>query len=275
MYKNLVISGGGLHIIAMFGAVARIQERIDIQKEIVNYIGSSAGALLCFLLCSGLSFFRIKQILYDGCVRLSMISKEVSVLDALTNIYDKWGLYDNKHIKSLIEKVLTEKFHVDDMTFLEFAKASGKNLIVCVSNITECKHEYWNLETCPNRSIKDALLTSSAIPIIFPPFKFEDRYFYDGSIFNHFPIDYFKDQKQTLGILVNIFSEKTPPDNFFTFIISFVKSLIKKNQPTFDSENVVVIDPILDAFHYSFSLSEEDFETLYQSSFLEKKSAKN
>ena len=49
----------------------------------------------------------------------------------------------------------------------------------------------------------DALCISSCLPIIFTPFKFDNKLWIDGGTINNFPIEYFyNDMKNTLGITV-------------------------------------------------------------------------
>ena len=58
-------------------------------------------------------------------------------------------------------------------------------------------------DTNPDFYVVDALMMSTCVPIIFKPIVINDKYYIDGGMTKHYPIDYFKDeQDKTLGILV-------------------------------------------------------------------------
>ena len=63
--------------------------------------------------------------------------------------------------------------------------------------------EFFDHISTPDISIIKVLLMSISIPIIFKPVKLDNKYYVDGGLISHYPIDFFKDYKhETLGILV-------------------------------------------------------------------------
>lgn len=282
MFTNVVFSGASMRIVSLLGAYTYLSEK-NIVKNPVNFVGSSAGALLAFMVACGLSTLRMKQILFDAIE----IYKNTEVdVNSVLGVYTTLGIDDASAIENVIRKVLCEKFFVEDMTFLEFAKCTGKNLIICVSNITKSKAEYWCLDTVPDMSIIKALKASIAIPIIFRPIIHNNDVYCDGAIFDHLPLkgltEYIGTVKfqNTIGICVQDIGEDVCPSvggsgelNLVNYMSMIVNSLLKNinNESFCDSKknNVIIsiskvnnVDSSFDWNTLKFKMCKEDFFAL-------------
>lgn len=286
MFKNIAISGAGMHMITILGALTYFCENQEVHKTVVNAVGSSAGALLCFLLCTGISHKRMKQIIFDGALAFS--SKTVDI-DRVLNIYKDIGIDNGDIIRNLVQKVLLERFNVSNMSFVEFAKSSGKNLVVCVSNVSHGKAEYWSVDTTPNISIVDALLATTSIPFVFSPVILNETVYCDGSLFEHFPIRYFSLDPlfDTLGLVVDPYDptthiqessvSQTSELNLFSYVLLIIRAIIQNitQESSYDKEknNVVLklnlsdrakhVNTNFDFRLLKFTVTPEDFETLF------------
>lgn len=280
MFTNVVFSGASMRIVSLLGAYTYLSEK-NIVKTAVNYVGSSAGALLAFMIACGLSTNRMKQILYDAIE--SYKNAEIDV-NSVLGVYTSLGIDDASSIETVIRKILCEKFFVKDMTFLEFAKCTGKNLIICVSNISKSKAEYWCLDTVPDMSIIKALKASIAIPIIFKPIIHNDDIYCDGAIFDHLPLkgltEYIGTVKfqNTIGICVQDIGEDVCPNvgadlNLVNYMSLIVNSLLKNinNESFCDSKknNIIIsipkannVDSAFDWNTLKFKMSKQDFFSL-------------
>ena len=282
MFRNLIISGAGMRGISLVGSIVYLCETHNLHETVMTCVGSSAGALICFLICCGLQPTRMKQIVYDCAMMFS--NKQVNI-DCIFSMYYNVGIDDGKLLNTIIEKVWQEKFSVSDMTFLEFAKVTGKNLVVSVSNITSHCTEYWSVDTMPNMSITTALKATTAIPIIFPPVVIDDHVYADGSIFNHFPIGYFKPSvlQDSIGLLVEPFYEEiTFPLNMFSYITLLVRSVIEninhESIHDLDKNNVILkvatcnsVDTEFDFRLLKYSITPDQFAILYRHGYHEAK----
>ena len=91
---------------------------------------------------------------------------------------------------------------------MELAKKSGKNLIVCVTNISKGRAEYLSVDTTPDLPITLALRMTSAIPMVFEPVKYKDDYYLDGALTDGFPYAILESKlRETLCITTSF---KTP-----------------------------------------------------------------
>lgn len=275
MFKHIVISGAGMRCVTLLGSIMYLCEHYKLHETVMTCVGSSAGAMLCMMICCGLQPIRMKQIMFEGITALS--NRPVNI-DNLFNIYHTMAIDDGKLIKQLIQKVIQERFHSSDITFLDFAKLTGKNLVVCVSNLTKTKVEYWNVDSQPNMSIVKALQASTAIPVIFPPVSHEDCVYADGCIFNHFPIQYFDHKaihlRDTIGILVDPFDEKTDDSlNLLSYMTLLIRSVIEKinheSMHDMEKNNVIInicqlkdVDVSFDYKQLKFVMTPEQFKLL-------------
>tara|TARA_B100000927_G_scaffold121921_1_gene98331 strand:- start:445 stop:1326 length:882 start_codon:yes stop_codon:yes gene_type:complete len=197
-YSNLALSGGAFKSIGLLGAVKYLEE-IDILKDFKNYIGTSGGGLILFFLLIGYTSNEITNILKDEITYLSNFNYE-----NITDLYTEMGIDNGDKNENILRKYLYSKTQMNSITFIEFAKKFGYNLIITGANITKEKIDYFSVDTFPEMDIIQALLITSRIPIIYKPIKFNDDLYLDGGIYSNFPIEYFENHhNDTLGICVN------------------------------------------------------------------------
>ena len=90
-------------------------------------------------------------------------------IDRLLNIYEYIGLDDGSFFEGLCKNWLKKKLNCETISFIDFAKQTGKNLVICASNIVNRKETYFSLDTTPNICVLFALKASIAIPLVFTP----------------------------------------------------------------------------------------------------------
>ena len=229
MYTNLVLSGGALRGVGLLGAIKYLEE-LDYIKYIKNYIGTSAGAIICFFIILG----------YNSNEIIDIIIKEINTMvdldfENIPNFLDDYGIDDCKKNKEVFTKYLKLKTDLEDITFIDFTKKFGLNLIITGSNLTTHNLDYFNVDNTPNMSIINALLITSCLPLIYKPIKYNECIYIDGGIYNNFAIDYFeKNKNETLGINVNsYFSRKNK--NFVDYFNNIIYSIMDKL--TYDNLN--------------------------------------
>lgn len=209
MYSNLVLSGGAFRGLGILGAIKYLEEK-NLMKYFKQYIGTSAGAIISFFLIIGYKSYEIKEILFNEIDNIVDID-----IENIAFILEDYGLNDGSKNKELLEKYLEKKINQKSITFIEFSKKFGINLIITGSNLTKRKLEYFNVNNYPNMNIIDALLITSCIPIIYKPITFNDDLYSDGGIYNNCAYNYFdKNSNDTLGIYV----KSTYPNNNENFM---------------------------------------------------------
>lgn len=200
MFTNLVLSGGAVKGFCFIGVV-RYLEEIGLISNINTLVGSSAGSIICFLIALGFASDRM----YSTCFSLlrTYLSRPLD-LDALINLNITLGIDDGSCIVEWLSASLFEIYGVCDMNFIDFAKKTGKNLVVCASSLTERKPHYFSVETTPTCSVITAIRASITIPYLFTPQEIDGHIYVDAGLFNNFPIDYITNfvLKDTLGVVI-------------------------------------------------------------------------
>jgi len=222
MYSNLALSGGAFRSISLLGAIKYLEE-INILKDFKNYIGTSAGGIILFLLLIGYTSNEINNILKEELTYLTNLD-----FGNLSNIYLDLGIDDGSKNENLLRKYLYSKTNLNSITFIEFAKKFGYNLIITGANLDTQDTDYFSVDTFPDMDIVLALLITSCIPFIYKPITFNDNLYVDGGIYSNFPIKYFeKNSNDTLGICINPDSIQNN-DNIINYATNILFSMMNK-----------------------------------------------
>jgi len=202
MIKNIVISGGGFKGLAFVGCLKYLEETQDI-SYIQNYVGISAGSIMCFALCLGMSISKITEVVK----KILMIEHDLeSIIPDPLSMLDTYGLTKGSEITQIFTTLLHEVFpDTEDITFIELAKKTGKNLVVTVSNLSKRQTEYFCLDTYPDASVIMALKMSCAYPLVVEPVSFNDNLYVDGCLYCQLPLSYLESETfsniTTIGLL--------------------------------------------------------------------------
>lgn len=242
-YTSLVVSGGHMKSISCIGCLAYLQE-VGLLASIRNFIGTSAGSIMCLFAVLG---FRPQDMVRF--LMQNLTNDEISDfnIDNVFGILDTYGLSDGANIERFVSLMLHEKLKLNDITFIDLAKQTGKNLVVCVSNITKHQAEYWSVDTTPNVSVVTAIRASCSLPLIFTPVKYHDDLYIDGGLFDNFPMNYFQESnlKDVLGI--NVMSSNLPNKvgNITDYIYLVLQLVLKRITETHENDpknNVVTLE---------------------------------
>lgn len=241
-FHSLVVSGGSVKVLSVIGVVKFLNDNNKL-NNIINYVGTSAGSIVCLFLILNYSTDEIVQFILDNCFNGEIMKLDV---DEIFNIFTEYGVSSGVNLIEMIKKIIFLKLKVDDITFIDLAKHTGKNLVTCVANITKEQHEFFSVDTQPNMSIVTAIRTSCSIPILFTPVTINDDLYVDGAVFSNFPISYFKEDrlKDILGIYIN-----TPHNKNITNIFEYINLLTsiiinKANNMSMndDDKNIITIE---------------------------------
>ena len=260
MFSNLAISGGALRGVALLGAIKYLEEK-KIFKNFNNYIGSSAGGIIIFLLLIGFTSNEIINILKDELKYLMNLN-----FDNLTNISTKLGIDNGSKNEKILRKYLYSKTNLGSITFIEFAKKFGKNLIITGTNLDKHQTDYFCVDTFPDMDIIQALLITSCIPFIYEPITFNNDLYIDGGLYSNFPIEYFeKNSNDTLGICINP-DYYNKNDNILNYVNNILFSMMNKLSydniyKNKDKYNVCLISFKTNCYNeIGFSLTEMEFK---------------
>lgn len=245
MYTNLVLSSGSVKGASFLGCLKVLEEQ-KLVHAIRNIVGTSAGALIGFMVCLGYTSHDAHAFLKT---QISSHSIEFEI-EQMFDVYYSMGLNDGNNMLTLIQDMVYHKMLKRDVTFMELAKVAGKNLVVCASNLTKECPEYFCVDNAPHMSVVTALRMSCSIPVLFTPVSHDGCMYVDGAIFDHFPIRYFATTavplKNTLGICIHVNDARaTEPENMLDFMNTLLNKVIKKaNGREYDNvcNNVCIIE---------------------------------
>lgn len=179
---NVVLSGGGVRGYAHIGALLALYEQ---GLEVLAVSATSAGALVGAFVCDGFHPAEIKEIILKEEPKISF------------NYWDfKNGLFSLNDVARLLNK------HLRSKRFEQLQKP----LFVTATNLQNGQPHVFN-----EGSIVDALLASSAIPVLFHPVIIGGVPYADGGMSSNLPAEPFYAQAhKILGIHVNPFGDYNP-----------------------------------------------------------------
>jgi hypothetical protein len=189
---TLILEGGGINCIATGGALKLLEER-GILKNITKYAGTSAGSILCALLCIGYTSLEIQNTLFKQ--NNKIIKNFIDDLLIPHNLFKKFGLYNPKKFIKYISTLFVLKGIPSDITFIELAQRTGKILTITGTSFTIQDTIYFNHHTYPKFKVIDAIRISMSIPLYFTSITHtingKDHVFGDGGVLSNFPYYYY------------------------------------------------------------------------------------
>jgi predicted acylesterase/phospholipase RssA len=214
-YNTLVLSGGSIKAISQLGAIQYCYDN-KLIDGVKTFIGVSAGGIIAYLLAIG---YTPVEIMVYLCTH--DVFKDSQYLDIVSMMNGSGALNFTK-IQEHLEQMTIEKIG-RVVTFQDIKEIFGKNLIITTYNWTLQTLEYQSCKTTPDMPCLIALRQSSALPLVFPPFKYMGNYYIDGGIYDNFPIDYNLDvenennvKSHRLGIMIDFYNDnfhKNPNEN--------------------------------------------------------------
>ena len=194
--KNLVLSGGGVTALGFLGILKLLYE-YNLIKEIEHYVGTSMGAIICYLLTIGFNHNELLE--FSKLFNFSKITEDIK----LDNFLYNYGFIDMNNIKIILKNISNFKNIDNDITFKQHFEKTNKKLSITGTCLSDFKLYYFNYENSPDMKIFDAILISCCIPLLFEPIEYNNKCWIDGGIINNFPIDYCSDEiENTLGIAI-------------------------------------------------------------------------
>ena len=190
----LFIGGGGFTIMPFIGALNTIG-----WKHFERISGLSAGSLLAVMLCFRFTF---EEILL-ACDELEVVIRHSFTFDR----FFKLSLSDaSKDIAELIAKIFDMKSVQKDITFKDIKNITSVNCTVLSYCIDTCKIiEFSDLAT-PDVTVVEALLSSIALPFIYPFVSINGSKYCDAGLVNSAPLGFFE-PTDTVALIVRLHEE--------------------------------------------------------------------
>jgi NTE family protein len=172
-----VLSGGGNRGALEVGVLIALLEH-DIRPRIL--VGTSVGAI-------NAAAMAINPTL-DGARWLEKAWRRVTKKDILPDNYmsiamrlltGRSSLFDNKRLKDYLRSRLPKVIQL-------FADIKGAELYITAADLNTGELHVFGLD--PNESMLDAVMASSAFPLILAPWEYQGRQYVDGALVSDLPI---------------------------------------------------------------------------------------
>jgi predicted acylesterase/phospholipase RssA len=213
---TLVFSGGGPAALAFVGSL-RYLEHTGRMSKVRCMVGSSAGAIVAFLCTLGMGADDIGAWVLERMIRCGLASFDV---EGVLELPTRMGLDDGERVTDSLREILRERCGGrTDVTFMELAKCTGKELVVCAANLSLVRHEFFGVETTPDVSVLLALRMSFGVPILFTPVIYKQCVYVDGALFNNLPIDWVMARGASCRVLALNLVLMPPPQTTATSVV--------------------------------------------------------
>lgn len=180
---RLCLSGGGVRAISYIGALQVLEEE-GLLKNITEFLGVSAGALVALLLSIGFSLTDLNNIMRG------LDFSEVRAIDPekLLGYDEHYGIDDGEGLRYLIESLLKRKGLPPTIRFCDLPK--DKKLRIWATDLNDLKPREFSAKTTPNVQVQHALRASMALPFYFTPVRdpINGHLLTDGGVIANYPI---------------------------------------------------------------------------------------
>lgn len=184
--------------VMQLGALAALQET-DCLKTVTNYIGTSGGAIMAYLLVLGYTPLELV-------VEMTTHHKSDVRMDLLGFAQGR-GCIAYTELQSVLERLTLKKIGKFS-TLSELHDATNKRLVVTTYNVTADKLQYIDYQSHPSLPTLTALRMSSSLPLLFERFMYNFQLFVDGGIADNFPINHALEV--TKGRIIGLLIESEP-----------------------------------------------------------------
>jgi len=183
-FETLVLSGGAVRAIAFVGAMRYLEETGRV-TSVQTVVGSSAGAIVAFMLALGYRADEMHEWVTDRMARSGVNQLD---MDGVLDMVEMMGVDSGERLEGYLASMLEEKTGKRDATFAELQQhMTDVRLVVCASDLTRGRPEYFSARSRPDVSVVTAIRASCCIPLLFVPVVIGDSMYVDGGIFDNLP----------------------------------------------------------------------------------------
>lgn len=266
-YDTLVLPGGGIKGLMILGALQYCYDNF-ILTDVINYVGTSSGAMTSYLLAIG--YTPVDIVTYICCYQIMEKIQHFDLFAMINNL----GATAFTPISELLEKMTIDKIGYLP-TLMDIKQQFNKNLVLVTYNLTTNSEEYLNYETHPSLPCLVALRMTANLPLVFENYKYNNNLFIDGGITNNFAIDQAeKIGTKVLGIYMNyVHTPNNNNNNILEFIYKLMYiPIIQQQKNKLDKANrqkcsILNLSDSMTVKMFDFSISTTDKLELFSSGY--------
>jgi len=261
MIKNIVFSGGGFKSWAYIGSIQALEE-YNIKETVEHIIGVSAGGVFGLFYLLGIKW----EVLLDFFMDLNF--KELFDID-IDNILVQQSLLAGKKFTMILREIMglvTDP----DITFQQLHLHTKTKFTVNALNIKASKLEYFNYELTPDIKVLDAIRASCTLPIVLPPYRIGDAFYYDGGICNNCPIE-IVDEVDSIAFDISYFSETNESSVKLIDLLNCLVTICNKSDQKASYNIYNILDDSFKNESINFNQSRDDIFNIYMNGYINSK----
>ncbi len=264
--KRIVLTGGGLRSLGHYGALEVLEER-GLLRNVKEYIGVSAGALIGFCMMLGYSISELKKAVLEFDFSILQSAHPELVLD----FFSKYGVDSGELLEKFLYSLLRIKGYPIDLTFGQWVtiNPSGLRLRCFACNLNRCEMKEFSTEKTPDTSFVFALRSSMCLPMYFTPTRDSNTgdYLVDGGLIHNFPMNYITEEEKETALGISFLYTKNKVEeipDFVAFLAQLYNCGFNPRTYQVQKENLLrcIIIPTGQMSAYNFDLSTEAREEL-------------
>lgn len=204
---TLVFSGGGPDGLAFIGCLRRLEADPGLVDRARTVVGCSAGAIFALFVAAGMTSEEIEAWAARGFEDRSLCDVDI---EGILTAVERLGVDDGERLMGSVRSAVARKLSetaprlcaaspraaAGDPTMLELAKATGKNLVICVTDLEASERLLLSVDNAPDLGVALAVRMSISVPVLFTPVRARLRptdpvhTFVDGGLFDFCPISH-------------------------------------------------------------------------------------
>ena len=166
------------------GALIALEDRIDV-SALRGCIGTSVGALIGLAICLGISPSRIRNIVQEA--DWERVRPGINV----HSLTERFGIDTRASLEYLAELVITEAGLHPKVTLESAYSLTKRHFCACVCDLTHSRVRYLDHLTSPRLTVRDAVVASMCVPILFEPVTIDGSLCVDGGLVENLPVHFF------------------------------------------------------------------------------------
>lgn len=248
--ETLVVSGGGMKGVASLGAVVALQ-RAGALDSLKTVVGTSAGALVAAAVATDRASLEVLE-------SLAQTAYEPDI--DLARLLASFGIDSGRHLDRWIAALLGG----GPLTFADVHRRRGIKLVVCATDLTERRAQYFSADTAPDMDVALALRMSCSIPLYFSAVRHGGKVYVDGAVSDNFPLDWAADNCAG-GVLGIAFKPRAsnPGSGLEDYVGALIECSTRRAYRPDDGRVLMLDTGARSAFE--FDMSRRDMKRLYGS----------
>jgi NTE family protein len=268
--RRLILSGGGIKVISIVGAIKVLSEKGHLCK-VKEMCGVSAGAWMAFMLACKCPVEIMERMILD----LDFGKMRNFSPDAFIGFPETFGLDDGAHLCKMLESIIRIALKVDPaITFGDMAKDTDKyfNFRCWATDLNTYKVREFSAKETPQVKIIDALRASMALPLYFTPSRdpITGHILSDGAIQGNLPLHHLTDSECQESLSIGFSNENretsdgTEPQDLFSFINAIFSTLLhSRNEAALEKwKHTIMRIPVAEYPSWNFEACRKDKEML-------------